>query len=529
MKNGYFRLINIPQGFGIRLFPAEDGGEVVATLEVMNYLESLAIEYDVQALRRAVESNEATVFPLGTTACPVRNEEYIMEIAQDGMIAKARFYPPSETGKRMPLDEFLRDLANRGVKWGIKNELLAAHFGNAPQFCTDLAVAEGQAPRHGKDAVIEYFFNTDTHIQPTLREDGSVDYFQLNNINHVNKGDLLARIIPEDPGDPGMTIQGNPIKPRDIKRVNLKFGNNILLSEDKMNIISMVDGHVTLVDDRVFVSDVYTVENCDLSTGNIDFQGSVQVNGNVYNNMHIVAKGNVMINGVVEGAFIEAGGNITIARGMNGMSKGVLKAGGNVVAKFIENATVEAEGYVNTESILYSNVCAGTDITVTGKKGFITGGHVQAGRTISVKTLGAALGGTTVAEVGVNPHLKAEYVELQRNTTEIVKAIKNAQPIIANFTEKRAKGARFTPDQINYVKQTATLLEQKKQELTACNEKMKELQKIFASQVKAEIIIQGVVCPGTTIVIGDSSTTVQSSYSYCKFEKRDGEVKMSPL
>ena len=96
----------------------------------------------------------------------------------------------------------------------------------------------------------------------------------------------------------------------------------------------MVDGHVSLVEGKVFVSDVYEVENVDLSTGNIDFEGSVQVKGNVSSNFVIRAGGNVIISGVVEGAYIEAGGNIIIARGMNGMTKGILKAGGNIVAKF---------------------------------------------------------------------------------------------------------------------------------------------------------------------------------------------------
>lgn len=529
MRNGVFQLTATPQGYGVRLFPAQDGGEPVRILELMNYLEPLGIDYDLQALRKMTEANMGGIFPLGQGPCPARSEEYQMEISQDAMVAKVRFFPPSSTGKRMSLSEFLRDLSNRNITWGIKQEELSAHFTKEGVFCTDFVVAQGKPPRHGKDAQIEYFFNTDMRIQPTVREDGSVDYFHLNMINHINKGDLLARIIPADEGEPGMTITGNIIKPKDVKRVNLKFGNNILLSEDKMNIISKVDGHVTLVEDRVFVSDVYQVENCDLSTGNIDFQGSVQVNGNVFNNMEIRAKGNVVINGVVEGAYIEAGGNIVIARGMNGMAKGHLKAGGNIIAKFIENATIEAEGYVSTESILHSNVVAGTDINVTGKKGFITGGHVQAGNLITVKTLGAMMGGTTIAEVGVNPQLKAEYVQLQKNVQEIVKTIKNAQPVIANFTEKRAKGVRFSPDQINYVKNTAALLEQKKQELTENNARMKEIQTMFESQGKASIQIQGVVCPGTVIVIGDASMNVQSSYSYCKFEKRDGEVKMLPL
>lgn len=200
-----------------------------------------------------------------------------------------------------------------------------------------------------------------------------------------------------------------------------------------------MDGHVSLVEGKVFVSDVYEVENVDLSTGNIDFEGSVQVNGNVSSNFVIRAGGNVIISGVVEGAYIEAGGNIIIARGMNGMAKGTLKAGGNIVAKFLENATASAGGYVSTESILHSNVIAATEIQVTGKRGFITGGHVRAGQKIEVKTLGAMLGAPTVVEVGVDPEKKAEYMKMQKEVSEIVKNIRSLQPILANFAEKRAR------------------------------------------------------------------------------------------
>ena len=40
-----------------------------------------------------------------------------------------------------------------------------------------------------------------------------------------------------------------------------------------------MDGHVSLVEGKVFVSDVLTVENVDSSTGNIEYDGNVQVNG----------------------------------------------------------------------------------------------------------------------------------------------------------------------------------------------------------------------------------------------------------
>ena len=171
------------------------------------------------------------------------------------------------------------------------------------------------------------------------------------------------------------------------------------------------------------------------------------------------------------------------------------------------------------ESILHSNVIAATEIQVTGKRGFITGGHVRAGQKIEVKTLGAMLGAPTVVEVGVDPEKKAEYMKMQKEVSEIVK----------NFAEKKSKGVRFTPDQINYLRNTAASMETLNKSLEEKNRRMQELQLEFNPQERAMVQVRGEVYPGTTIIIGDSSMQVKSTYHYCRFERIDGDVKSTPL
>lgn len=529
MRNGYFQVVKTSNGYGVRLFPSVDGGEDIRIAELLHYLDGENIRYDVGTLKRAVEEKREQVCFLAMGECPVIDEKYQLTVSEDFMSATMRFFPPSETGKRLNLNEVLNDLRYRDIFSGIQMQVLQDHFMSSDYFCTDLEIAKGRSPKHGNDDRIEYCFNTDVHSQPEEKEDGSVDYFNLNLINHCKAGDVLARIIPGGGGEPGINIRGQKILPREEKRAVLKFGKNIQLSEDRMSITSLVDGHVMLVDGDVFVSDVYEVENVDPSTGNIDYTGSVQINGNVASNFVVNAGGNVIINGVVEGAQITAGGNIVIARGMNGMSKGCLKAGGNVISKFIENATVEAEGYINTSSILHSNVNAGTEIVVTGKRGFITGGHVQAGNQITVKTLGAVMGASTIVEVGVDPKIKIAYAQLQKDVVELVKSIKSNQAIVAGFAEKRNKGARITEEQIKYVKAAVLMLEQQKKDLETKNNEMQEIQKHFDLQSRASVVVKGEVHPGTTIVIGDLSMVIQKAYQFCKFEVVQGDVKAVPM
>ncbi len=70
--------------------------------------------------------------------------------------------------------------------------------------------------------------------------------------------------------------------------------------------------------------------------GNINFPGDVEIKGNVISNLTVTATGNIEILGAVEAASIIAGKNIVLKTGIQGMDKGVLQAGGNITARFIE-------------------------------------------------------------------------------------------------------------------------------------------------------------------------------------------------
>ena len=243
----------------------------------------------------------------------------------------------------MTLREFIGDLEYKKIRCGLQVDAITGYFKNR-RYCTDITIALGIEPVHGTDASIEYHFNTDKNAKPTLLEDGSVDFFHLNVVNDCKAGDELATLTPADPGQYGMTVLGEKVKPRNVKVKQLKFGHDIKLSEDKLHIYSEVNGHVELAGEQVFVSNVLEVENVDTATGNVEYNGSVKVNGNVATNFEVKATGDIEIKGVVEGARIEAGGNIVIVRGNNGMGKAELIAGGNIISKFLENTKVEAGG-----------------------------------------------------------------------------------------------------------------------------------------------------------------------------------------
>lgn len=529
MQNGYFRLVSDNEGYGVALYQPQDGGEYIQIGELIGYLDGLGIGYDRKKIEMKLMDETDCVYHLGPGVCPVCPESYQLSVDPDGMSAFVRFIPPSEGGNRMSMDDFLKDLKFRDISFGLKLENLRSHFSTPGIYCTDLMVAEGQEPVQGTDARIEYCFNTDNHKRPAHREDGTVDFFQMTTINQVKKGDLLARIIPESPGIPGHDVYNQEIKPRDVRKEYLKFGRNIELSEDKLMLTSMVDGHVSLIDDKVFVNDVYQVKAVDVSTGNLDYEGSIQVDGNVMENFEVKAGGNVFVNGLVEGARIVAGGNIIISKGMNGMQKGFLKAGGDIVVKFLENTRVVAGGYVEAEAIMHSRVSAGSEVRVEGRRGVIVGGYVQAGVKLIAKTIGAGMGASTILEVGVNPLIKTQYSRMQQAMEDHTKTVKNAQVILDNFKEKIAQGFQYNESQLKYMRSVAKLVEEKGAELNQMNQRMERFRAMMDIQKMAEVEVDNEIHPGTTIIIGDASRTIQSSFHYCKFVREKGEITMKPL
>lgn len=524
--NAYFQLIEADHGVDLRLVPPTNGGSPIDINELNAYLQLKHVpDIDMKLAYAALRQLDSEkIVQISASKGYTEQEMVLLRVSEDKMSAVGRFYPPSTYGARMSKEEIIQDMKYRNIRFGIDEQAIEAFVAN-PQYCTDIVLAKGVAPRHGKDAEIEYFFNTELNTRPARNEDGSVDFFHLNTINHCKEGEVLARLIREDRGEPGNNVVGEVIKPRDVKHKTLRFGRNITLTEDGLNLISQINGHVSLVGDKVFVSDVYEVENVGPTTGNIEAEGSVVVSGNVQAGYQIKAKGNVEVSGIVEGATIEAGGNIILTRGMNGMNKGVLKAGGSVISKFFENSTIESGSFVEADSILHSNVVAKTEIMVDGKKGFIAGGSVRATNKIVCRTLGSSMGADTYVEVGVDPKQKIRYQALQKEMVEIQRNLKSVQPILLNLTQKLQSGVKLTPEQVKYLKSLAEINTQQTEKMEACQREFDEIGSMLSGQHNAYVAVREEAYAGTKVAIMDASVILKKSVSFCRFIYEKGDVK----
>jgi len=526
--NGYFQINVKENGTFIVLYPPKEGGKSLRFDMVDAYLTKWRIGYDKKLLSDTLGMvKDKTELRLTSEKIHPMDESAIVVLDANHLSAEITLFPPAEGCRLMSRDEIISELVRGGVKYGLMEERLNQLM-EEREFCTPITLAKATLPIEGKDAKIIYHFNTDLTLKPKMLEDGSVDFHTLDTICPVRAGDLLAELEPAVQGRPGIDVCGKPIRPNKVNNLILRHANRIHLSEDGLKMYSDVNGHVSLVDDKVFVSDTYEVPvDVDSSTGDISCEGNVLVKGNVRTGFKIDAKGDVIVNGVVEGAEIRAGGQIVLMRGIQGMSRGKLIADGNIISKFIESAEVISRyGYVHSEAIMHSQVSAKTDVIVGGKKGFISGGSTRCSQMIEAKTVGSNMGTNTLLEVGVDPTVAEEFRRLEKQIPELEAEKESATQNIVLLAKKVKQGEQLPIDRLLLLKQSQKRVAEIDKQIEEIDKRLDELQDDMEMKENGMIRVSQTAYAGCKITISGAVYYVKTDISHARFVKDRGDVKV---
>lgn len=529
---GYFQFASKSDGLYVIVYPPKEGYGAASVDQAMIYIDhNKIVDCDVVGLAEAIklgQTQQVTKKVSNEVAHPMP-EFGIYTINMDYTKVTAVFFAPFEGERSLSLEEIKNDLKQIGVVEGI-DEGEINRFLLEKAYGDEYIVARAKEPRHGADGYVEYLFNTDLKPRPKMNEDGTVDFHSLENVNHIKAGDVVAILHPEDRGDEGIDVLGRPMAPRKVKHVIFRHGRNLVISEDGTKLITQVNGHVTLEEDKVFVSNTLELVNVDNSTGNIDYNGDVMISGNVLAGFEVKASGNISINGIVEGARILAGGSVTFNRGVQGMNKAVISAGGNVVSKFIESVqSVTAGGDVEADSILHSKVIAQGMVKATGKNGLIIGGEVKSTIMIQAKTIGNEMGTQTLVGVGVDPTKKKRIDELKKSLAEIGENKIQLNQILASLRKKQELEGGL--DKIKRELQAKTmknviLLEQ---QITQQKKEYEEIKSQLSEEKNACIQVSKTMYVGTKLVFGDQYLFIKEKCGFCQFKKVGAEIKWSSL
>lgn len=378
-------------------------------------------------------------------------------------------------------------------------------------------VAKGTAPKNGEPARFESRVRRASGRQPKMKSDGRVDLRELGVFVMVKPGDVLMVKIPPTAGVPGHNVHGVvlPVLPGEDVDFSGELEGTQRHPRDPNTLIAAVAGRPVVLESSVYVDTNLEIKNVDMSTGNVHFEGDVTISGDVRAGCKVISSGSVTIGGTVEGATVEADGDIVIELGAIGRgeirdetgelstSAAVLRAGGNVQVRYLYNALVESGGVVTvSETVTHSEVIAKNEVMVGGdgtKKGHIIGGRIVAGDCVQAQVVGSPASVKTFIEVGAGAQVFSEHGHV---TEELERKVEDQEKLHVLEQQLREKPR---PDLKEKIERASAKLQAEIAELTTKSKAL--LEKVDEKQ-GARITITHSVYGGTQIQCNGRVETV---------------------
>ena len=519
------------EGVFLKVYPPVGKGKTVTEREAAMKLKSRGVEdYNKNLMATVVKNADGEVVRVGDYAYnPMNDSLMTVDIFDLEMKANVVIKEPGAGGADITADSIIGLLKANGVIHGIKEDEIA-DLEDHPVFDTPVVVAEGSKPVNGNDAKIIYNFSEDDSQISYKEKRGKVDFKEMNQIQNVVEGQILARKVPLEEGKPGRTVTGKLLPAKPGSDVDFNLGKNVKLSDDGTTAIAEINGQVMLVSGgKISVEPVYLV-NGDVnlkSGGNIIFLGSVMVKGSVEDGFKVKASGNIEVMGNVGKAEIDAEGDVIVHQGINGKTEGKVRAGKTVWAKFIENANVECEDTViATDGIINSNVVSNRLIACMGKRATIVGGRLRATEEIHAKTLGSISGSETTLEVGWDPKSKEKLQRLEKELGEQTSTIDDIERNILTLENFKKKKKKLPDDKEEYLEELKNQKLEIHNEMLNLEQEIKSIKEYLASlKYVGRISAASKVFPGVRVMIKDASLRVRNDFASVTFVNESGDVK----
>ena len=418
-------------------------------------------------------------------------------------------------------EDVMAFLKSHGVIYGIDTAAIKELI-KSRVYDKYVVVARGLPAVNGKNGYYTYTFNINPDRKPRLREDGSVDYPNLNLFQSVGEGDLLARYFPKVDGSDGCTVTGKNIRAERGKHLPPLRGKGFTLSEDCMEYYAAYDGKVETIAGGINVTKISTIPgDVGLNVGNLDVRGDLEILGNVISGMSVKATGNITIKGLVEAANITAGKNILIKGGILGGGRAKIEAAGNIFAQFIENALVDSGDCVQANSVVNSIVTAYNDINIFGKTSSIIGGSLKANRMVRTKCIGSSGQIITRISVGVDASVIADLKLKETKLVEEEEELSKIEKAMEMMNTRKDTVVAGTKEMQLLL--TRTKIE-KTADVVALRNDIKNAKKRIELAKSAEIVAEELVYQGTIISIDGITLKVNNDYEKLVFLRRGDKI-----
>lgn len=535
----------LKQGAGLELRLDPEAGALIASVEPAadsapideNWLRARIVDMGHGALRYlpAAATILLSKYNAGAPVAALRLAECVdahldLKLAADGMSAQLDV-TPAQGGKTITKEAILGELAGKGISEGI--DLDAINRAIADGSACALVIARGREPEHGKDGWLESLLPEARDRRPKVDESGRIDYRNLGEILVVHAGDKLMRRHPPTEGTAGLTLLGIPVPARPGKDV--MYAANLagvaIDPADPDLLVASVTGQPVQVAGGMTVEPVFSVGEVNTASGNIDFDGSVVIKGDVTTGMTVRTSGDIEIGGMVEAATLEAGGSIVVKGGVMGSlgrkeeAEHHIRCGGSFSAAYAQQARIEAgDSIFIDDTAMQCELSAANHILVGDKRrGHIIGGRAQATMSIKGKILGSPNRVSTQFFIGVDPalHKLAQDMAKDRDGKE------NQLLEISKLLDFAAKNPqRVRPDMVERARAAANKLSE---EIAAARAEQEAVEQKISLAQQSRVIAEEAIYEGVEVHLGNQRYRVAGEHGPGAVYLGKGGIGLRPI
>lgn len=489
------------------------------------------------ALDQLIKQYASTEEPFTLKIGEARDAAVTVELAPDKMTAWLSVSPACG-GTPVNSEQIRRALAEKQVASGILEEAIdqIVTRGEAQR----QVIAQGRAVVNGEDGKLECLVEMVKSRHPHVDEKGVADYRDLGGIVMVHQGQRLMCKHPPTPGENGENILGQAIPAKPGKDIMFapQLKGAAIDPGDPAFLIAQIAGQPVAANYGMTVEPTITIATVDLSTGNIDFDGTVEIKGDVHAGLSIRATGDIHIGGTVEAATLDAGGDISVKGGIIGHGEvheqpgkadksmiARVRCGASCAALFIENASIEAGDSILVDKLVMQSELIATNQIVVGQpgsgKGNIIGGLVEATLLVQAGEIGSEAGVRTRIMVGTNPYL---HENLKHAKSALEKKNHEMEEVEKLITFISAHPERVKAEIKHKAENTHTVLSQ---EIEGIQQQIGEILLELGLAEDAKIIVEKAVHSNVQIEIGGKIHRVEIERGKGSFTLREGEIEFT--
>lgn len=465
-----------------------------------------------------------------------RNAHVEIEFDEELMSAYITVCPP-QGGRE--LDKHLLDKALRQAGIYSKScDIKALKQVLKEKSADKLEFARGREPVDGVDVVFEALVQEVEYNQPKESKTGKINLREIINFTLVEENDQLMRRIPAKPGINGRNVKGQVIPA--VEAIDTPFNDDLpgtKISPDDPNLLlADCKGHPVILSDGIRVDNTIIVNDVDMSTGHINYDGSVMIKGEVCPGMKVKVTGDIIVKGVVSKACLQAKNNITIECGIIGSDPNkdgeesppaIVKAGGDIQAQYITLADVNSNGNIDVkEYISHCNISSKNKVLVgqRGGKGKIFGGSCYGQMGVFANSIGASGGIKTQLSAGTHPSQQKQFEQLLKSHKN--RLLQSQQ--LSKILQKYKKAEQANPDDASCAQKASSVekvLSDIRQEIDKMSHTIDSINRIFDESKNAEVSVRSEMFPNVTININDSEFPIRQESKGGIFVKKGDDIR----